>query len=66
MAFMRTKMSLNDYKRFKCDIKLQSLQDFVQAQTGTISADDWRLVLKSHQNLSRGHRKFASAKTDWR
>jgi len=53
MAFLRTKMELNDYKRFKCDIKLQSLQDYVKNHSGKIDPADWRLVKKSHQNLCR-------------
>ena len=53
MAFMRTKLELNDYKRFKCDIKLQSLTDFVKKQ-GDVNLEDWHLVKKSHQNLCQG------------
>lgn len=51
MAFLRTKVNVNDYKRFKCDIKLQSLKDFVQAQSHEVTLHDWRLVKKSHENL---------------
>lgn len=53
MAFMRTKMEINDYKRFKCDIKLQSLRDYIDTHTENIQPADWRLVMKSHQNLCR-------------
>lgn len=53
MAFLRTKMELNDYKRFKCDIKLQSLGDFVHTNSEGILVRDWRLVKKSYQNLCR-------------
>ena len=53
MAFMRTKMDLPDYKRFKCDIKLQSLHDFVLNLSSYVMVEDWRLVQKSHQNLCR-------------
>lgn len=53
MAFMRTKMALADYKRFKCDIKLQSLGDYVEAHPTGVTAADWRLVKKSHQKLCR-------------
>lgn len=53
MAFMRTKMGLNDYKRFKCDIKLQSLLDYIEAHPYDVDPMNWRLVKKSHQNLCR-------------
>ncbi len=53
MAFVRTKMDTRDYKRFKCDIKLQSLHDFVANHSPYIPVEDWRLVEKSHKNLCR-------------
>lgn len=52
MAFVRTKIDLNDYKRFKCDLRLQSLMDFVETSPAP-RALDWRLVLKSHEKLCR-------------
>lgn len=61
MAFMRTKIPLNDYKRFKCDIKLQSLLDFVNAHPSTNNPIDWRLVKRSHENLSRAIAKLYRA-----
>lgn len=51
LAFMRTHMTLNDYKRFKCDIKIQSLMDYVNAHPENVKAVDWRLIKKSHANL---------------
>lgn len=53
MTFLRTKVQLCDYKRFKCDIKLQSLADYVEGYKGEITPADWRLVKKSHQKLCR-------------
>lgn len=55
MAFMRTKMTLPDYKRFKCAIKLQSLVDYVEAQPqqAAMTPTEWRLIKKSHQKLCR-------------
>lgn len=53
MAFMRTKMTLADYKRFKGDIKLQSLGDYIDSHSTEVNAADWRLVKKSHQKLCR-------------
>lgn len=53
MAVVRTKMALNDYKRFNCDIQLQSLIDYVEAYKGGAAptSRDWRLVEKSHKDL---------------
>src|SRR5262249_50827247 len=51
MAFLRTKMEINDYKRLKCDIKLQSLLDWVQAKKNV--EQNPRLIKKSHQKLCR-------------
>lgn len=51
MAFLRTNMPYNDYKRFQCDIKLQSLISFVSTSKGKPSPVDWRLVKNSHQKL---------------
>ena len=60
MALMRSKMPLADYLRFKCDIKLQSLHDYMQVLQGEMDAGEveelplkWRLVKKSHQKLCR-------------
>ena len=53
MALMRTNLELNDYKRFKCDIKLQSLIDFIQSPPTTVTLQDWRLVRNSYQHLCR-------------
>ena len=51
MAFAYTRMQLNEYKRFKCDIKLQSLKDFVDADKDEVTPKEWLLVKKSRQNL---------------
>ena len=42
MAFMRTKMDLKDYKRFKCESSCNLYKINVQAHSVDISAIDWR------------------------
>ena len=55
MALVRTKMPLQHYLRLKCDIKLQSLIDFIESPIEDLPRNEqtirWRLVLKSHQRL---------------
>ncbi len=51
MAFVSTRMDVNSYKRFQCDIKLQSLKNYVESFNSPVTAKEWRLVKKSHQNL---------------
>lgn len=54
MAFLSTCMPKEDYKRLVCDIRLQSLSDWVQQCGQTqLSKAEWHLTKKSQQNLSR-------------
>ncbi len=56
MAFLRTKMPLGDYKRLKCDMRLQSLADFVQNPSSDAYDSpryNYTLVKKAYQNLCR-------------
>lgn len=53
LAFMRTKIPLNDYKRMKCDLKLQSLHDFVTKLERNPEVVEIRLVMKNYEKISR-------------
>ncbi len=59
MAFMSTKLGKEEYKRFICDIKMQSLADYVSATT-QLSPLEWRLLHKSHRKLCRRMEKAFS------
>lgn len=61
MAFMFAKLGKEQYKRFICDIKMQSLADSVSAM-GTPSKVEWRLLHKSHRKLCRRIEKAFSEK----
>lgn len=52
MAFMRAKMPRDDYKRFKCDFKLNLLDACIRNEK-EIKPEDWRLIRKTHQSVGR-------------
>lgn len=52
LAYMRPHMSIENYKRFKCDMMLQTLVDFVN-NSSYPDIVSWRLVDKSFHKLSR-------------
>ena len=54
LAFLSTKMTKDNYKKFICDIKLQSLVDKVESHAKEIpTLTEWHLIRQSHRKLSR-------------
>jgi hypothetical protein len=64
MAWMRANMELADYKRFKCDFKLQMLNDFVKASAmdPDVKVEDWRLIRRTHQSVCQAIIKLRAQK----
>jgi hypothetical protein len=52
LAFVKSKMSLQEFKRFKCDLLIQSLTTHI-ASTVKVDKIQWRLVKKSTMQVSR-------------
>jgi len=59
LAFIKTKMSQKEYRRFKCDIRIQALVSYTLQHPANSTGGDitqkgqWRLVKKSLRQLSR-------------
>ncbi len=53
-AFLKSKMTPSEFRRYKCDVRIQSLSTYIlQHQQEISTKQSWRLVEKSARQLSR-------------
>jgi|GEM_PF-5628623 len=55
-AFLASRMTRANYKRFKHDVQMMALTERVENATA-VARDEWNLIHKSHQSLGRKVRK---------
>lgn len=62
LAFLATRMPKEQFKQFVCDVKLQSLADYIaQSSQKGWQADEWRLLERAQQKTAKAVRKAYTA-----